>query len=147
MGLKAIPMRAETGPIGGDLSHEFIILADTGESEVFCHRDYLGLRSPAPTTDFDDAADLAPIVERWTTPYAATDEMHDAAACEAAPGGASGCRRAASRSAIFSTSARSIPKPMGAKVHGPDGKEHFVHMGSYGIGPSRLVGADHRGEP
>ena len=43
MGLKAIPMGAETGPIGGDLSHEFIILADTGESEVFCHRDLIEL--------------------------------------------------------------------------------------------------------
>jgi prolyl-tRNA synthetase len=82
MGLKAIPMRADTGPIGGNLSHEFIILASTGESEVFCHADYLGYDIPAADTDFDDVAGLQ-ARRRWTSLYAATSEMHDAAAFEA----------------------------------------------------------------
>src|SRR5947207_6029287 len=73
MGLQAIPMRADTGPIGGDLSHEFIILADTGESQVFCHRDYLNLVVPGEHTNFGDDAEIADIVARWTAPYAATD--------------------------------------------------------------------------
>src|SRR5829696_8636247 len=77
MGLKAIPMRADTGPIGGDLSHEFIILASTGESEVFCDRAYLDFEIPAATTDFDDVAGLQGTVDAWTSHYAATSEMHE----------------------------------------------------------------------
>src|SRR6478736_278292 len=80
MGLKAIPMRADTGPIGGNLSHEFIILASTGESEVFCHADYLGFETPGGDTDFDDVAGLQSTVDRCTSLYAATSEMHDEAA-------------------------------------------------------------------
>src|SRR5213075_2977441 len=72
LGLKSIPMRAESGPIGGDMSHEFIILAATGESQVFCHRDYLDFPVPTPDTDFDDTAALQGIVDRWTSLYAAT---------------------------------------------------------------------------
>jgi prolyl-tRNA synthetase len=83
MGVKSIPMRADTGPIGGDLSHEFIILAATGESEVFCHRDYLDFETPGADTDFDDVAGLQGIVDHWTSRYAATSEMHDAPAFEA----------------------------------------------------------------
>ena len=85
MGLKAIPMRADTGPIGGDLSHEFIILAETGESRVFCHRDFLALPVPGEATNFADDAEVGGIVKQWTTPYAATDEMHDEAAWEKVP--------------------------------------------------------------
>src|SRR6201998_824378 len=66
MGLKSIPMVADTGPIGGNLSHEFIILAQTGESEVFCHRDYLDFEVPGADVDFDDVAGLQKIVDRWT---------------------------------------------------------------------------------
>src|SRR5947209_12500942 len=80
MGLTAIPMAAESGPIGGSLSHEFIILADTGESEVFCHRDYLGFETPPADANFDDVAELQKIVDQWTSLYAATSEKHDAAA-------------------------------------------------------------------
>src|SRR5437588_4455760 len=76
MGLKAVPMRAETGPIGGDLSHEFIVLAATGESGVFCNRDVLDLAIPGE--DFDYDGDLVPIVRQWTAPYAATQDVHDA---------------------------------------------------------------------
>ena len=72
LGLTAIPMRADSGPIGGDMSHEFIILASTGESQVFCHKDVLDLPIPAETTDF--RGDLKPIVDQWTSFYAATEE-------------------------------------------------------------------------
>ena len=78
MGIKTIPMRAETGPIGGDLSHEFIVLADTGESEVFCHKDLLDM--PVPGEDVDFNGDLEPIVRQRTELYAATSDVHDAGA-------------------------------------------------------------------
>ncbi len=77
MGLKAIPMRAETGPIGGDLSHEFIVLAETGESAVFCNKDVLDL--PVPGADVDYSGDLTPIIKQWTELYAATEDVHDSA--------------------------------------------------------------------
>ncbi|HMJ44663.1 MAG TPA: proline--tRNA ligase, partial [Pseudolabrys sp.] len=77
MGLKSIPMRADTGPIGGNLSHEFIILADTGESEVFCHKDFLDMATPPADVNFDDRAELKGIFDKWTTHYAATSDMHD----------------------------------------------------------------------
>ncbi|ECF1263611.1 proline--tRNA ligase, partial [Salmonella enterica subsp. enterica serovar Uganda] len=85
MGVKAIPMRADTGPIGGDLSHEFIILAATGESQVFCAKDYLELPIPDENVDYDNDAAIAGIVDQWTAPYAATDEMHDEAAWAKVP--------------------------------------------------------------
>ena len=78
LGLKSIPMRAETGPIGGDLSHEFIILAQTGELEVFCHKDYLDMPVPGDDVNFDDVAALQKIVDQWTSQYAATSDMHEA---------------------------------------------------------------------
>src|SRR2546425_11773168 len=80
IGLKSIPMVAESGPIGGNLSHEFIILADTGESEVYCHRDYLDFLAPRADVDFNDVGGLQGIVDNWTSLYAATSEKHDAAA-------------------------------------------------------------------
>jgi prolyl-tRNA synthetase len=107
MGLKAIPMRADTGPIGGDLSHEFIILADTGESQVFCDKEFLELAVPGESVDFGSDAEIGGIVKQWTTPYAATDEMHDEAAWDKIPR-LIAFPRAASRSAIFSTSVRNI---------------------------------------
>src|ERR1700674_24784 len=85
LGLKSIPMRAESGPIGGDMSHEFIILASTGESEVYCHKDYLDFAVPPADTDFDDVAALKAIVAKWTSLYAATSEKHDADAFSAVP--------------------------------------------------------------
>src|SRR5262247_2267749 len=77
LGLKSIPMVAESGPIGGNLSHEFIILADTGESEVFCHRDLVRLEPPGADIDYD--GDLSAVVDAFTGKYAATSEKHDAA--------------------------------------------------------------------
>jgi prolyl-tRNA synthetase len=140
MGVRTIPMRADTGPIGGDLSHEFIILASTGESEVFCHRDFLGFEVPGETTDFDDVAGLQGIVDHWTSRYAATSEMHDAAAFEALPAEQQVSARGIEVGHIFYFGTK-YSNPMGAKVMGPDGQEHEVHMGSYGIGPSRVVAA------
>ena len=84
MGLKAIPMQADTGPIGGDLSHEFIILAETGESQVYLHRDLLEFDALAQPLDYD--GDLSPVVDFWTSRYAATDEKHDEAAWAQVPG-------------------------------------------------------------
>ncbi|MBO6719514.1 MAG: proline--tRNA ligase [Rhizobiaceae bacterium] len=140
MGLKAIPMRAETGPIGGDLSHEFIILADTGESAVFCHRDYLDIPVPGEDVDFTDDKAIADIVTTWTTPYAATDDMHDEGEWAKVADGDRLAARGIEVGHIFHFGEK-YSKPMGASVTGPDGKEHHVSMGSYGIGPSRLIAA------
>src|SRR6266545_7543612 len=140
LGLKAIPMVAETGPIGGNLSHEFIILADTGESEVYCHRDYLDFEVPGEDVNFDDVAGLQAIVDRWTSLYAATSEKHDAAAFGALPSAAQVSARGIEVGHIFYFGTK-YSEPMKAVVAGPDGVERPVHMGSYGIGPSRLVAA------
>jgi prolyl-tRNA synthetase len=120
------------------MSHEFIILASTGESEVFCSRDLLDLPIPAEDTDF--RSDLSPIVQAWTAHYAATDEKHDPAAFEKLPEEKRITARGIEVGHIFYFGAK-YSEPMGAKVAGPDGSEHFVHMGSYGVGVSRLVGA------
>ena len=140
LGLKSIPMRADTGPIGGDLSHEFIILADTGESEVFCHKDYLGFPTPGADTDFDDVAGIQATVDRWTSLYAATSEMHDAAAYDALPADARVSARGIEVGHIFYFGTK-YSEPMKAVVQGADGKPVTVHMGSYGIGPTRVVAA------
>lgn len=136
MGLKAIPMRADTGPIGGELSHEFIILAETGESEVFCHKNWLD--SDALAEDIDYSQDLEPYFEKWTQMYAATDEIHDPADCPVNEADLIKTR-GIEVGHIFNFGTK-YSKPMGAKVTGPDGKEVAIHSGSYGIGVSRLVG-------
>ncbi len=140
LGVAAIPMLADTGPIGGDLSHEFLILASTGESEVFCHKDYLSFDPPPATVDFEDAAGLQAIVDRWTGLYAATSEKHDVAAFEALPEAAKVSARGIEVGHIFYFGTK-YSQPMGAVVSGPDGRDVPVHMGSYGIGPGRLVAA------
>ena len=140
LGLKAIPMRADTGPIGGDLSHEFIILAATGESQVFCHKDYLDFATPAIDTDFDDMAGLQSTVDRWTSLYAATEEMHETQAFEAVDETSRLSARGIEVGHIFYFGTK-YSAAMKAEVAGPDGANVPVHMGSYGIGPSRLVAA------
>jgi len=140
MGLKAIPMVADTGPIGGNLSHEFIILAATGESEVYCHRDYLDFATPAEDVNFDDIARLQGIVDSWTSLYAATSDKHDAAAFAQLPADKQVRARGIEVGHIFYFGTK-YSAPMRAVVAGPDGAERPVHMGSYGIGPSRLVAA------
>jgi prolyl-tRNA synthetase len=140
LGLKSIPMVADTGPIGGNLSHEFIILAETGESEVFCHRDYLGYEVPGEKVNFEDRVGLAKLVDQWTALYAATSEKHDAAAFAKIPGDKQVSARGIEVGHIFYFGTK-YSEPMKATVAGPDGAMHPVHMGSYGIGPSRLVAA------
>ena len=140
MGLKAIPMVAETGPIGGNLSHEFIILASTGESEVYCHKDYLDFEVPPASIDFDNVATLQQTVDRWMLIDAATSEKHDAAAFGALPEASRVSARGIEVGHIFYFGTK-YSEPMKALVTGPDGTEKAVHMGSYGIGPSRLVAA------
>jgi len=135
MGLKAIPMRADTGPIGGDLSHEFIILAETGESQVFCDRAWLDADILANEVDY--AGDLEPFFAKWTSLYAATDEKHDP---KAIPPDRLVTARGIEVGHIFYFGTK-YSKPMNAVVAGPDGEQIAVEMGSYGIGVSRLVGA------
>ena len=138
LGLKAIPMRAESGPIGGDMSYEFVVLAETGESTVFCSRQLLDIPIPGEDTDFD--ADLMPVVTEWTKPYAASDEKHDAKAYEALSAEDRVSARGIEVGHIFHFGTK-YSDTMKAVVAGPDGVERSVHMGSYGIGVSRLVGA------
>ena len=139
MGLTAIPMRADTGPIGGDLSHEFIVLADTGESAVFCDKRLLDL--PVPGADTDFSKDLQPIVDQFTNYYAATDEIYDENEFEAnVSEGDRVSARGIEIGHIFYFGTK-YSEPMQAMVTGPDGKNTAVHMGSYGVGVSRLVGA------
>jgi prolyl-tRNA synthetase len=140
MGLKSIPMRADTGPIGGNLSHEFIILADTGESEVFCHKDFLDMPTPPADVNFDDRAELKGIFDKWTSQYAATSDMHDAAAYGQVPANKQVSARGIEVGHIFYFGTK-YSAPMKAVVATGAGGDVPVHMGSYGIGPSRLVAA------
>jgi prolyl-tRNA synthetase len=139
MGLYAIPMRAETGPIGGDLSHEFIILADTGESAVHVHADFI----ETDWRGFDsvrwEASALQQVVDHYTSIYAATDDVHDPQAA-AKYGDKILSRRGIEVGQIFYFGNK-YSRPMGAVVIGPDGQPVALEMGSYGIGVSRLVGA------
>jgi prolyl-tRNA synthetase len=139
MGLRAIPMRAETGPIGGDLSHEFIVLARTGESAVFC--DDALLQLPVPGEDVDYAGDLSPLIAPWTAPYAATEDVHDAARFEReVPAERRVLARGIEVGQIFYYGTK-YSLPMKAAVTGPDGVERPIHGGCYGVGVSRLLGA------
>ncbi|WP_119678467.1 proline--tRNA ligase [Indioceanicola profundi] len=134
MGIKAIPMRADTGPIGGDLSHEFIILAETGESQVFCDRQWLEMDVLADDPGY--GSDLKDFFEKYTNIYAATEEMHDPATAPAELETARGIE--VGHIFYFGTK---YSAPMGAVVAGPDGQPVTVEMGSYGIGVSRVVAA------
>jgi len=139
MGLKAIPMRAETGPIGGDLSHEFIVLAETGESTVYCDRDVLDL--PIPGEDVDYQGDLTPIIDQWTSVYAATEDVHDSARYEREVAAANRMEtRGIEVGQVFYFGDK-YSTPMKATVTGADGQETPAQMGSYGVGVSRLLGA------
>ena len=136
MGLKAIPMAADSGPIGGDMSHEFIILAETGESEVYCHKDWLDVDVLSQGIDID--GDLQPVVDSFLSRYAATDEKHDPLTCTV-PEADLVTTRGIEVGHIFYFGTK-YSEAMGARVTGPDGKDAPVHMGSYGVGVSRLVG-------
>ena len=139
MGLKAIPMRAETGPIGGDHSHEFIILAETGESGVFINKDVLDLPIPDETIDY--GGDLTPIIKQWTSLYAATEDVHDAARFEAeTPEDKRVNTRGIEVGQVFYFGDK-YSKPMKSLITGPDGVDRPFEGGSYGVGVSRLLGA------
>ena len=139
MGLTAIPMRAETGPIGGDLSHEFIVLAQTGESTVYCDRRVLDL--PVPAADLDYDGDLQGVVDEWTRLYAATEDVHDPARYTAEVAEADRTQTRGIEVGQVFYFGEKYSAPMRAVVAGPDGVERPVHMGSYGVGVSRLLGA------
>ncbi|MFS4437283.1 proline--tRNA ligase [Paracoccaceae bacterium GXU_MW_L88] len=140
MGLTAIPMRADSGPIGGDDTHEFLVLADTGESEVFYDKTITDLRLGDRAIDWQDRDQLEGIKTEWTTPYARTDETHDAAKFGEVPEDRRVQGRGIEVGQIFYFGTK-YSEPMGAVVTGPDGSRIPVHMGSHGIGVSRLVGA------
>jgi prolyl-tRNA synthetase len=140
MGLKAIPMRAETGPIGGKDSHEFLILADTGESQVFFDRDFYDMDWTEFSIDYDDVGAVGKLVEDFTSKYAATDDKHEAAEFEKLPPDRRLSGRGIEVGHIFFFGSK-YSEPLGAVVQGKDGQPVTVLSGSYGIGVSRLVGA------
>jgi prolyl-tRNA synthetase len=141
MGLTAIPMRAASGPIGGDDTHEFLVLAETGESEVFYDDAVTDMKLGARAIDYDDRGRGARrCCEEFTALYARTDETHDEAAFDAVPEDRRRVGRGIEVGQIFYFGTK-YSEPMGATCHHPDGARVPVHMGSHGIGVSRLVGA------
>ena len=140
MGLQAIPMRAASGPIGGDNTHEFLVLAATGESEVFYDTAITDLRLGDRAVDYNNRAEVEDIVREWTAPYARTDETHDAGLFDALPEDRRNVSRGIEVGQIFYFGTK-YSDPMGATVVTPDGARVPVHMGSHGIGVSRLIGA------
>ena len=135
MGLRAIPMAADSGPIGGDMSHEFLILADTGESKVFCHKDILSFDLPKDNIDYNE--DFQPIVDKWTELYAATDEKHSLSQESLLPEDLVSARGIEVGHIFYFGTKYSTA--MNALISSPSGQEIPVEMGSYGIGISRLV--------
>ncbi|WP_417588470.1 proline--tRNA ligase [Pararhodobacter oceanensis] len=140
MGLTAIPMRADSGPIGGDDTHEFLVLAETGESEVFYDQAVTELTLGERAVDFDNRDEVAAICEEFTTLYARTDETHDAALFEAVPEDRRRVGRGIEVGQIFYFGTK-YSEAMGATVVTQDGNRVPVEMGSHGIGVSRLLGA------
>ncbi len=140
MGLQAIPMRADSGPIGGDDTHEFLVLADTGESEVFYDSAVTDIRLGAREIDYDDKAQCQAVMEEFTALYARTDETHDEAVFAEIPEGRRRSARGIEVGQIFYFGTK-YSEPMGATVTDPEGNRVPVHMGSHGIGVSRLLGA------
>ncbi|QPH55026.1 proline--tRNA ligase [Pontivivens ytuae] len=140
MGLQAIPMRADGGPIGGDYTHEFLVLAETGESEVFYDSAVTDLRLGDRAIDFDDRAQCQAIMEEFTTPYARTDETHDDAIFAEVPEERRRKARGIEVGQIFYFGTK-YSDPLKALVQTAEGEQVPVHMGSHGIGVSRLVGA------
>ena len=140
LGVAAIPMQADPGPIGGDLSHEFLILANSGESAIFCDKDILDVAPPGADFDFDDQDALAAEMEKRTRFYAATDEKHDTAAFNTLPEENRISARGIEVGHIFYFGTK-YSEPMKAEIQTQDGSLQTIHGGSYGIGVSRLVGA------
>lgn len=140
MGLQAIPMRADSGPIGGDDTHEFLVLADTGESEVFYDKGVTDIKLGERDIDPYDVDQCRGVMEEFTSLYARTDETHDAAEFAKVPEDRQMTARGIEVGQIFYFGTK-YSESMGAEVVGQDGKKTPVHMGSHGIGVSRLLGA------
>ncbi|UWR51666.1 proline--tRNA ligase [Phaeobacter inhibens] len=140
MGLQAIPMRADGGPIGGDYTHEFLVLADTGESEVFYDSAVTDLTFGDRAIDYDSVEQCQGVLEEFTSKYARTDETHDEALFNEVPEERRRVARGIEVGQIFYFGTK-YSEALGANVQGPDGKQSPVHMGSHGIGVSRLLGA------
>jgi prolyl-tRNA synthetase len=140
MGLQAIPMRADSGPIGGDDTHEFLVLAETGESEVFYDSAITDLKIGDRVVDYDSREDCASILKEWTTPYARTDETHNEALFAQIPQERQRKSRGIEVGQIFYFGTK-YSDAMGATVATESGERVPVHMGSHGIGVSRLIGA------
>ncbi len=140
MGLQAIPMRADSGPIGGDYTHEFLVLAETGESEVFYDAAITELKFGDREIDYDNREECQGVLEEFTSRYARTDETHDETAFAEIPEDRRRTARGIEVGQIFYFGTEYSEK-MGAVVQGPDGKQVPLHMGSHGIGVSRLLGA------
>ena len=138
LNLKAIPMAADTGPIGGNLSHEFIILAETGESKIFTDKRIFDLSIDNAKLEKESLGNMRKEYEQY---YAVTDEKFDKTEFE---------KKVSEKDRLITKGIEvghifyfgdKYSKPMGASVDLPGGKKDFVKMGSYGIGVSRLVGA------
>ena len=140
MGIQAVPMKAASGPIGGDLSHEFIVLAPTGESEVFYDAAYEEFDWQQADLRYDDEAGLQGLFDRVNSTYAATDETHDEARWSDVAGDRRRTGRGIEVGHIFNFGDK-YSAAMGLKVSGKDGSMVTPQMGSYGVGVSRLVGA------
>ncbi|SFM52508.1 proline--tRNA ligase [Shimia aestuarii] len=140
MGLQAIPMRADSGPIGGDYTHEFLVLAETGESEVFYDAEITDLKFGNREIDFDSVEQCQAVLEEFTSRYARTDETHDEAVFNALPEERRRVARGIEVGQIFYFGTQ-YSEALGATVQTPDGSSVPVHMGSHGIGVSRLLGA------
>ncbi|WP_417721005.1 proline--tRNA ligase [Salipiger sp.] len=140
MGLQAIPMRADGGPIGGDYTHEFLVLAETGESEVFYDSEITDLKFGDRAIDYDSVAECQAVLEEFTSRYARTDETHDAALFDQIPEARRRSARGIEVGQIFYFGTK-YSEPMGAMVADAEGNRVPVHMGSHGIGVSRLLGA------
>jgi prolyl-tRNA synthetase len=140
MGIRAVPMKAASGPIGGDLSHEFIVLAPTGESEVFYDAAYDDFDWNQADLSYGDEAGLQGLFDRVNSTYAATDETHDIAKWEVLPEDKQRTGRGIEVGHIFYFGDK-YSAAMGLKVSGRDGSPVTPMMGSYGVGVSRLVGA------
>lgn len=140
MGLQAIPMRADGGPIGGDYTHEFLVLAETGESEVFYDSQITDLTFGDRDIDYDSVEECQAVLEEFTSRYARTDETHDEAVYAQVPEERRRTARGIEVGQIFYFGTK-YSEPMGAMVRNSDGAQVPVHMGSHGIGVSRLLGA------
>ena len=140
MGLQAIPMRADSGPIGGDNTHEFLVLAETGESEVFYDSKVTDLTFGDRDIDYNDKSACQSVLDEFTSLYARTDETHDPQLFAELPTERQKSARGIEVGQIFYFGTK-YSETMGAQVADDEGNKMPVHMGSHGIGVSRLIGA------